>query len=233
MMDAGVSGDSALLCGCWAKAVSVCACAAVLGGRANVIEHFKFLGSACGIAGITIQDGCPTLVCRSVPSTGLGPQYNRMRLRGHGLQAQPFEVSPALRIAGAGVRPHSLASLAGPFSEDSSGLDMWGVSLGNSGTLPDTHRSGGSGRPPPGGGTPTAAGAAASDSRRLAATGDRAMSSFSKYKMYYSGFDVGVTPPIAVATMPRGSASSGGSADLSNTPRPGEFANTVGQDWCA
>lgn len=165
--------------------------------------------------------------CRSTPSRGLGPQYNRMRSRGHGLQAQPFEVSPALRIAGAGVRPHSLASLAGPFSDDSSGLDMWGVSLDESGAPPDTDRRS---RLPPGDDTPPAAGAAGGGGRRLA---DRPMSSFSKYKMYYSGFDVGVTPPMAVAAMPRGSASSGGSAALSATPRPGEFANTVGQDWCA
>lgn len=144
-------------------------------------------------------------------------------------QAQPFEVSPALRIAGAGVRPHSLASMGG-FVPDS-GSDMWGVSLGNSGFLPPgalTADAASGGVPPDG---PAADGGGGS--RRLAGTGERTMSSFSKYSMYYSGFDVGVTPPMAVGAMARGSSGSGASASLSQTPRPGEFANTAGQEWCA
>eukprot|EP00892_Ulva_mutabilis_P004515 jgi/Ulvmu1/2435/UM134_0016.1 len=210
-------------------------------------NSFQLLGFLILVCGATLYNELmanllepPPRFRRTVSSRGLGPQYNRMTRRSPWMPAQPFEVSPALRIAGAGVRPHSLSSMGG-FEVDSPGSGMWGVSLDNAdathGVLGTAAASASAprGRSRSGGGdlagVAAAAAAAAANSRRLTGVNEAGMRSFSKYKMYYSGFDTGVTPPMPVLGMARSSMGSTLSGAMSHTPRPGEFANTAGQEW--
>jgi hypothetical protein len=185
----------------------------------------------------------------------MGPQYRRSYPRSMPFGTAPYDVSPSLRIAVALSEPHSLGSMGG-IHTPSPGAEFWRISL-EPYTLCSSTRLSNAAIPQMretavaalgGGGTAAAAAAAARVSATASAPAAAPVppgsamqqyagrmqsmersGSFCKYSAFYSGMDVGITPPISTYG---GIASSAGGQGLSSTPRPNELlANAMPHEW--
>lgn len=191
----------------------------------------------------------------------MGPQYRRSYSRSMPSGSAPYDMSPSLRIAVALTEPHSLGSMGGMHTPSpgaefwgmslepnsargrssaapagrSAALLSWGGRRGGgsvAGVAAPARGAAANGSLPASAPTPAPAPAGSFPQQNAARVPSIERSgSFYKYSAFYSGMDVGVTPPISTGG---GGALGGSGQGMPVTPRPNELLASAmqQQEWC-